>query len=152
MLSNAIEYCSNSSNGKKTTSDVLEELKTQDNIIHSRFRNSIARDIYKHIVCNYGSLIKEVRLFGSTMEYNAGKYSDIDIIIRVEKAGSEILENIKRLNRILTEEYYYLIQEKIDQYSYLIDPHIIDDGSFNRPDPSKAYLEYIIKNDSIAIS
>ena len=152
IISNAIEYCCNSSYHCKNASDIVERLKTQDNIVHSRFRNSIASDINNYIVHNYGNVIKDIRLFGSTMEYQAGKYSDIDIIVHVENFGGEILESIKRLDLLLTNEYYGLIQEAIDQYSYLIDPHIIDDNLKSQPDPSKAYLMHIIKNDSMAIS
>lgn len=148
---NAIEYCYASSNKYKTLWEIAENLKTQDSMLHSRFRYSIANDIAKHIMSSYGYVIKDIKLYGSTMEYKAGKYSDIDLIIHVEKMGEEIRDSMKRLDYLLMQEYYLLIAEETDQYGYLIDVHIIDESLYIH-DNSKEYLMYILNYDSIPLA
>jgi predicted nucleotidyltransferase len=151
FISSAIEFCSAKSNGSRSQKEVIELLKTQDISTHSEFRYSIARDVTQYIFQNYGNVIKDVRLYGSTMEYTAGKYSDIDILIRTERQGFEIYENLKMLDKILVSEYFNLIEEDFDQYMYLLDIHIIDDNLRNQSNPSKAYLLQILQNESVAI-
>lgn len=148
---NAVEYCYTSSNKDKTLSEIAENLKTQDSMLHSRFRHSIANDIAKYIMSCYGYAIKDIKLYGSTMEYKAGKYSDIDLIVRVERMGEEIRDSLKRLDYLLMHEYYLLIGEETDQYSYLIDAHIIDESLYAH-DNSKEYLMYILNYDSIPLA
>lgn len=126
-------------------------LKSNDTSIHSRFRNSVACDLARYILNTYGILVKSVKLYGSTMEYNAGKYSDIDIVIHVDGQGKKILEDVKRLDRLLTEEYYSLIDEIPDIYSYLIDAHIIDESSKNQRDTSFEYLNHILAYESVTL-
>jgi predicted nucleotidyltransferase len=151
FISNAIEFCLSLYNGQKTQSEIIELLKTQDNLTHSNFRYSIVRDVTRYIYLNYGNIIKNVRLYGSTMEYNAGKYSDIDMVIQVEKLGYEIYENLKRLDKLLVSDYFNLLEEDFDEYMYLIDIHIIDDNLQSQADPSKSYLLQILQNESVTI-
>ena len=45
------------------------------------------------------------------MDYTAGKISDIDVVIHVEKLGNKIYENLKKLDKILVTEYFNLIDK-----------------------------------------
>jgi len=151
FISNAIEFCLILSNEKKSETEIIELLKTQDNFTHSKFRYSIARDVTQYIYSNYGDMIKNIRLYGSTMDNTAGKYSDIDMVIQVEKMGYKIYENLKKLDRILVTEYFNLIDEAFDEYMYLMDIHIIDESLRSQQDPSRSYLLQILDYESIAI-
>lgn len=151
FITNAIQFCIADSTGCKTQKDVIELLKTQDSLTHSKFRYSIAKDVTQFVFSNYGNIIKNTRLYGSTMEYTASKFSDIDMIIHVENSGMEIFNSLKKLDKILVSEYYNLIGEDVDQYTYLLDIHIVDEYMRNKIDPSKSYLLQILQNESVAI-
>lgn len=130
---------------------MITALKEQDTILHSRFRYFIAEKVSKYLLESFGSIIMDIRLYGSTMEYNAGKYSDIDLIIVAEKMGEEIKASLKELDRLITAEYYHMIGEEADQYSYILDGHIIDE-SYQEHDSSKSYLISIFNNDSVSLA
>jgi predicted nucleotidyltransferase len=149
-ISNAIEYCYVYSKKEKTLAEIAESLKSQDCMLHSRFRYSIAIDIAKYVIGCYGYAIKDIKLYGSTMEFNAGKYSDIDLIIHVETMGEEIQKDMKILDHLITQEYYLLIGEKTDQNVYMIDIHIIDESLYTH-NSSKAYLIHILNTSSVQI-
>ena len=85
------------------------------------------------------------------MDYTASMYSDIDLVIRVTVYSEELMKTIGQINEILTKEYYRLIEQATDEFSYLIDIHIINDDPLVQIHPSKSYLEYIYENSSIAV-
>jgi hypothetical protein len=85
------------------------------------------------------------------MEYNAGKYSDIDILVHVQMLNSNIIKDIKDLNSKLTGQYYSLIGEIADTFTYLLDIHFLVDCPEGKPNPSRAYLEHILLNESVAV-
>ena len=85
------------------------------------------------------------------MEYTAGKFSDIDIIIKVRFSSDSLNSSLKELDKLLCEEYYRLLCEEMNEYSYFLDSHIIDESPENKVQMSKAYLEYIFKNDSVEL-
>ncbi|MDP4092613.1 MAG: hypothetical protein Q8920_04560 [Bacillota bacterium] len=149
LLTDAVDFCSSANRTDLISENKSGLLKSQDRIVHSKFRYSIARDIASYIILNYGYIVKNIKLYGSTMEYNAGKYSDIDLIIHVESMGREIREDIKSIDKLLVEGYYSMIEEN-DSPEYLMDVQIIDDGDSNI-NPSAAYLKYIMMNDSVLV-
>ncbi len=150
IISNAISSCLRSEKGNRSPFYIIEQLKTQNIMLHSRFRYSIASEVSAYILSNYGNLIKCIKLYGSTMEYNAGKYSDIDMLLHVRMMNDSIIQDIKDLNYRLTCQYYRLIGEVADSYTYLMDIHFINDLE-EKSNPSRAYLEHILCNESVAV-
>ena len=151
FIRSALDYCIDCSKDYNEHDEVIACLKTYDNMIHSKFRYSIAKDIARFLYSNYHAQIKSLRLYGSTMEYTAGKFSDIDIIIRVEFSSENLCKSLKDLDKQLCKDYYRLLSEEISEYSYFIDPHIINDDPANKALSSMAYLEYIVNNDSVEL-
>jgi predicted nucleotidyltransferase len=151
FLQKAIHFCINSSKEYTNYEAIVACLKTQDSMIHSRFRYSIARDFALFLYNIFGDIIINFKLYGSTMEYNAGIYSDIDLIIQVKSANEKLFDTIKSINQHLSEKYYQMIEEAPSEWSYLLDTHIINNDPNEQVHPSKAYLEYIISNDSVEI-
>lgn len=150
-INNAIEYCLTSIKEYKTREDIIACLKTQNSLIHSKFRFSIAKDIASFLLTRYSSQIKDLKLYGSTAEYMAGIYSDIDLIIHVSNVNDELLKSLKLLNGFLAENYYLLIGASLDEYSYFIDIHIINDDPLEPRHPSRAYLEHIMFNEAVPL-
>ena len=151
IVSEALTDCLSLSKTYNTAQDVIEDLKTQNSFVHSKFRSSIAKGIAKYMLRRFGQTIRNIRLYGSVMEFRAGKYSDIDMIVRVEKLDDELVDNLKSIDRLLSKEYFRLIGEDCGNYFYFIDIKIIDDDPGKQVHPARAYLEYIMANDSVAV-
>ncbi|MCX8128698.1 MAG: nucleotidyltransferase domain-containing protein [Clostridia bacterium] len=152
FINNAIEFCLKSLKGYSDTNEIVNCLTTHNSLLHSRFRYSIARDIAKLLFSIYPDHVKAVKLYGSTMEYTAGVFSDIDIVIHVNHFSNEMHDTIKTLNLELSEKYFILIGKAPEEWSYFIDIHVINSDPSQKALSSRAYLEYILHNESIEIS
>ncbi|MCX7708276.1 MAG: hypothetical protein N2484_00335 [Clostridia bacterium] len=148
---NAIEFCLSTSKECSSFEDIVTCLRSQNTLIHSKFRYALAKDIARFFSVHFGDCVKGMNLYGSTLEYTAGMYSDIDLILHVSFLDAEILRTIKELNRFLTDSYYRLLGQISDELSYFIDVHIINDDPSEQIPPSKSYLQYILQNDSVAL-
>jgi predicted nucleotidyltransferase len=131
--------------------DVISCLKARNTLVHSKFRYSIAKDIARLLTADFKGFVRDIKLYGSTAEYTAGIYSDIDIIIRVKSKSRNMEEMLKLLDTELCKEYFGLLSEDISEYCYLIDPKIINEDPLEPMHPSRSYLEYIFNNDSISL-
>lgn len=151
IIAKAIGYCLMSSKDYTTHEEIIACLKTQNSIVHSMFRYSIARDVANYLLSSYGCQIKELKLYGSTAEYTAGIYSDIDILIQVNRLSNDLAEALKQIDKFLCKEYYSLLSEDVDEWSYFIDTHIINDDPNEPKHPSRAYLEHILFNESVEL-
>lgn len=150
-IANAVTFCLATSRDLSSFQDVVEHLKTHDSIIHSKFRYSIARDIAVYLFDTFGDMIRDLRLYGSTMEYTAGIYSDIDMIVCVQKLSDTLRDTLKQLDNRLSAMYYRLIGKDEGEWSYLLDMHILSENPGERSDPSRAYLEHIASCESVAV-
>lgn len=151
FIQNALDYCIASSREYNKYDDIITCLRTHDSTLHSKFRHSIAEDIAKLLYIRYGGQIKDLKLYGSTMQYEAGMFSDIDIIIKVKYPSDDLINTLKKLDKMLCKEYYRLICEEMSEYTYFLDPHIIDENPYAEAKMSKPYLEYIFRNDSVEL-
>lgn len=152
ILPNAMAYCLSASRQFESIEEISICLQTQDCLVHSRFRQSVARDIASLLSAEFGSQILDIKLYGSTMEYTAGKYSDIDMLIQVTHLSHDLLVTLKELSQYLCSEYYRLIGQEADAYAYLLDIHILNTDPNAAHQPSQAYLTYIYHHNSIPLT
>lgn len=147
-ITNAINFCISSSKDCSSTDDVIGLLKSNSSFIHSKFRFSIAKEIAAFLFKEYPDLVEDVKLYGSTMEYTAAKYSDIDILIQTKEPCLEIKSILKEIDSLLCREYYYLICEDGSEWTYLLDIHVMP---LKGRHPSRALLEHILANSSVPL-
>lgn len=148
---NAIDCCITENSSSKSQTEVINGLKSDDCILNSKFRIFIARDVIDYLKEIYGNVIKASRLYGSSAGYSACTTSDIDIVILVTGMPESFNKLIADMNDLLSGIYYSLIGEEKNEWNYLLDIHVINEDPHVQVHPSRAYLEYIFINDSIAV-
>lgn len=148
---NALSFCLCSSMEYKHQHEVIASLNTRNTLIHSKFRYSIAKDIANYLISQFPDQIKNINIYGSTMDYNADIYSDIDLLIKTSHLDQRIVKTLKRINILLSYNYYKLISKNWRQESRLLDIHIINDDPAKQKCPSRDCLEYILVNNSIPL-
>ncbi len=151
MIPAAVEFCIKETPGCGTAEEVVAALKSGDPFLNSRLRQALARDAAGYLSELFGSRIKAARLYGSAAEYSACVYSDIDIVILVAELPENLRQVIADLDRILSRSYCRLLGKDEDEWSYLLDVHIINEDPRESRQPSMAYLEHIFMNGSIAV-
>jgi len=106
LMREALLFCRQKVN--PGVSCIIWDLRHGNRRAHSTLRYAIAKIISNHMVSISG-LIKAVYVFGSTMEDNAGKVSDIDMIVIVKKKDKFFTEFFKGMDSALLYEYKKLV-------------------------------------------
>ena len=152
MIPGAIDFCIRETTGFSTADEVINALKSGNLLLNSKLRQSIARDVAGYLSEKFGSRIKGARLYGSTAEYNACVYSDIDIVFLLTELPENFRQVIADMDKILSESYYRLLEKNESDWSYLLDIHVINEDPYVQRHPSMAYLEHIFMNGSVAVN
>lgn len=152
MIPEAIDFCIRETSGFNTADEVIAALKSGNLLLNSKLRQSIARNVTGYLTEKFGSRIKGARLYGSTAEYNASIYSDIDIVFVLTELPENFRQIIADIDKTLSEFYYRLLDKNESEWSYLLDIHVINDDPYEERHPSQAYLEHIFMNGSVAVS
>ena len=152
MIPEAVDFCIRETAGFNTADEVINALKSGNLLLNSKLRQSIARDVTGYLLEKFGRRIKGARLYGSTAEYNACVYSDIDIVFLLTELPENFRQVIADIDKILSESYYRLLDKNESEWSYLLDVHVINDDPYEQRHPSRAYLEHIFMNESVAVS
>ncbi len=150
-ITKAVKSCIARTGSIRSHTDILEALKRGNPFAHSRLRYSIASDIAGYIKRKYKGDILGTKLYGSTMYYRAGIYSDIDILVHALRRGSTVKLDIKEVDNRLVAGYCSLMDKSQEGLSYLIDLQVIDESLKNTENCPPPYLRYILSCDSTAI-
>lgn len=150
ILTKALERCSTGSRDSGGVEEIVAGLKRRNRHMHSSLRQAVAGELADILTQSFGSKIKAIHLYGSTIEFNADLYSDVDIVIIASEASEEIRSFIKEADEHIREEYFLMLSLPGNSSSYLIDAHIIDESK-KTPDPSRAYLLSILEQDSVPL-
>lgn len=151
MIPEAVDFCIRDTMGFSTSDEVIDGLKSGNLILNSKLRRSLAKGVAGYLSVKFGSRIKAVRLYGSTVEYNACVYSDIDIVVLVSELPEDFSQVISDLDKTLSCSYCRLIDKNEDEWSYLLDVHVINEDPYLQKHPSREYLEHIFRNESVAV-
>ena len=146
---NALAFCIEGTSEFRTQADVIAGLNRGNYTVNSRLRRYIARDVAGYLSEKYGSRIKASRLYGSTADYTACTFSDIDMIVLVTDLPADFSKTIAEMDQILSDAYYSLLGKDAGDRSYLLDLHVINEDPDVRIQPSKAYLEHILLYESV---
>lgn len=152
MIPEAIDFCIRETVGFNSADEVINALKSGNLILNSKLRQSIARNVAGYLSEKFAGRLKGARLYGSTAEYNAGVYSDIDLVFLVTELPGNFRQVIEDIDKTLSESYYRLLEKNESEWSYLLDVHVINDDPKEQRHPSRAYLEHIFLNESIEVS
>lgn len=152
MIPEAVDFCVRETAGYNNAVEVIDALRSGNLILNSKLRQSIARDVVLYLTEKFGSRIKGARLYGSSAEYNACIYSDIDIVFLLTELPENFRQVITDIDKTLSESYCRLLDKNKSDWSYLLDIHVINDDPCEEKHPSRAYLEHIFINESVAVN
>ena len=151
ILYDSVSKCIESLKDCSSKSYFVLQLNAQNTQYHSKLRLFIVKLLSTHLLKKFPNLIKDIRIYGSTMEYNACTYSDIDIIIKTNRLNSLLLVELKKIDKSLSEQYCLLLNIKASDWCYMLDAHIINDSPKSPVNPSNAYLEHIYSYEACAV-
>ena len=151
ILYDSISECIESLKDCPSKSDFVLQLNEKNTHYHSKLRLFIAKLLSTYLIKKFPNLIKDIRIYGSTMEYNACTYSDIDIIIKTNHLDNLLLVELKKIDKVLSKQYCLLLNIKSSDWCYMLDAHIINENPKASVNPSKAYLEHIYSYEACAV-
>jgi predicted nucleotidyltransferase len=152
MICKAVDYCIREAPGFSTADEVIRGLNSGNLLLNSKLRQSIARDVAGYLSERFGGRIKAARLYGSAAEYNAGVFSDIDLVFLVTELPESFRQVVADMDKILSGSYCRLLGRDEGEWSYLLDVHVINEDPLEKRHPSRAYLENIFMNESVAVN
>jgi predicted nucleotidyltransferase len=124
LLDEALQFCAERL--RRPESEVRRALRGDDQEAHSTLRYAIAKGLSVYLA-RIGGGIYAVYLYGSAMKGEARPFSDIDLLVLVDRKLDQVRAFLGRVDLALVTAYRSLLGTKDDPAS-LLDIHLVDVG------------------------